>query len=242
MRRIAIVCLLLVAACKKEENKGSPPPAPAPTEKQEEPKPEAKPAPAPTDDGCMVKVTVTKDKVSWDGGGITGETARATADLSPLAPLAGTCSVHMDPTDDVTYADVVAVMDELGKHGLRDIGLGRDPVKPTMPPPGPRDPGLEMKIGPDGTIYGESKAPADLSKVVIVAITTKEVQVNGKAVAELADGDFSALLGAALPPDPQDPTIVIQADRSLEYRVISTAIETVDKAGYTNVLFAVKNQ
>jgi biopolymer transport protein ExbD len=229
MRRLAIVCLLLVASCKKEEKEGSPAPAPAPKETEKakpEPKPEAKPAPAPEDDGCAVKVAVTKDKITWDGGGITGEAPRATADLSALAPLAGTCSVDMTAADDLTYQQVIDVMDQLVKHGLKDIGLGTADDSADSKATAPR---------PDGI-------PPDVAKAPIIVITTKEVTVNGKVVAELADGDFSALLAAALPPNPTDPTIVLQCDKALDYGAVRIALETADKAGYTNVLFAVKTK
>jgi biopolymer transport protein ExbD len=132
----------------------------------------------------------------------------------------------MTAADDLTYQQVIDVMDQLIKHGVKDVGLssGADSTDSTAAPP-----------RPDGI-------PPDVKNAPIIVLSMKEVQVNGKVVAEIADGDFSALLTAALPPNPTDPTVVIQADKALDYRAVRIAIETADKAGYDNVLFAVKTK
>lgn len=240
MRHLTTLCVVVaLVACKKEEDKGSAPPA-------KPPQPEAKATPdtaaAPAAD-CVVKVEITADKVTWNGGGITGEAARAggTPDLVALAPLSGKCGAHLTAAGDTSYQHVIEVMDSLAKHGVTAIGLGEDPAPPPPMPTGGK-PGVKLEVTPDGTIVGRYDTPPDLSKVVVIAMTTKEVSVNGKPVAEMADGDFSALLGAALPPQPADPTIVVQADKGLKYDAIRMAVETAGKAGYTNVLFAVKNK
>ena len=69
-----------------------------------------------------------------------------------------------------------------------------------------------------------------------------EVKVFGKSVGKPDDDALGASITAALPAAPKDPTLIIQADRSLTFAPIRAAIDAAAKVGYTNVLFAVKNK
>ena len=67
------------------------------------------------------------------------------------------------------------------------------------------------------------------------------VRVVGVAETARGTGTIDAL-DRALPHEPSDPTLILQADRATDMAVISRVVETVRAAGYTNVLFAVKKK
>ena len=80
----------------------------------------------------------------------------------------------------------------------------------------------------------------------VVIITRDELSFRGGVVGRVAEirrgaGPIAAL-ASALAPSPSDPRIVLQADESTDMVVITRVIDTAQKAGYHDVLFAVKNK
>ncbi len=130
----------------------------------------------------------------------------------------------------VRYADVITAMDVSLKVGLMDVGLdtGDDLSSP---------PGQEPPARPRSGTEALRNAP--------VVIITKDELIFGSSriagVAEVAAGaDFIEPLARALPPA-VDHMAILQADEATDMIVIVRAVRTLKRAGYNNVLFAVKN-
>ncbi len=89
-------------------------------------------------------------------------------------------------------------------------------------------------------------APPALANAPIVVVTKDAIVFQGKAVARIADvraaGFTIPALERALPAHPADGTLVVQADQDTDAVVIDRVVHTVQHAGYSNVLFAVKQQ
>lgn len=243
MRKLAIVMVLLAACQKKDEPKPAPAPteAPKPTEsaKSEPPKPtETKPA-----GPCVVDVKVT-DKVAFDGGGVKGETTLDALDFAALKPLAGKCAANIAADDTASYQKLIAIMDKLVANGITDVGLGSPSSARTVPPTGPK---IDMEWK-DGKLTGTLDPKVPIARLPIIVISTTSVTVGatatqpGKVIGKPDDADLRSEITAALPTPPKDPTIIIQADQRLSYAPIHAVVEGAKKAGYDNVLFAVKNR
>jgi biopolymer transport protein ExbD len=89
-----------------------------------------------------------------------------------------------------------------------------------------------------------------LVKAPIVVMTKDDVTLQRDGVATplgtlqdlLRGSGRIAGLANALPAHPQDPTVILQADRSTPMSAIDRVIETAHAQGYDNVLFAVRNK
>jgi biopolymer transport protein ExbD len=129
----------------------------------------------------------------------------------------------------VRYQEVIAAMDVAVKAGFTAVQLddGAGDL-PDLPGPAPGRPG-----------------PDALNKAPVLIITKQEMTLGATTIArtaEIADGpEVIEALTRALPP-PVDRMVIVQADESTDMIVITRAIGTLRRAGYDNVLFAVKNK
>jgi len=262
MKYLAIAITLI--ACSKKD---TPAPDPKPVDpvaaapKPPEPKPEPvmpdpnKPAPAAA---CTVQIKVTSDKITYDGGGVKGEIpfkSGATIDMAPLKPAVGKCDANIWADDDIAYQDVIAVMDSTVHVGIVNIGLGSPtdkPVKNAKPsdvPPATPPAGWTMTTTktPDGKLQITGKFDPSvkddlLKNTPLIIISKKDVTVFGKSVGKPADPNLDSEIVGALPPNPKNPTVILQADRELPFSTIAAAVKAASTGGYDNVLFAVKNK
>jgi biopolymer transport protein ExbD len=222
MMKLALAALLLTAACQKKDE-----PKPVPTEA---PKPAEKPAekPKPVDTPCVLAVSLT-DKVTYEGGGIKGESTVAALDKAVFTPLAGKCSAEITAEDTVGYQDIIRTMDLLVTAGITDVGLG-----------GTKSPKVDAPTS-SGKLGPVSKDA--LKSAVVIVMSRTEVTVSGKKVGKPADATLGAAIVKALPPNPTtSPIVIVQADASLSFAPIRAALDAAKQAGYDNVLFAVKNK
>jgi len=234
---LAVMCLSTLACQKKDEPKPAPTEAPKPAEKPAEPA--AKPA-----EPCVLAVKVS-DKITFEGGGVKGESPLAAIDVSAVKPLAGRCSADLTADDTVEYQNLINVMDKLVQAGITDVGLGGARHDHALPPQEPTITG-EWTTTKDGKLQltGHFKDSSKdlLRNAPLIIMSRTEVKVFGKSVGKPDDSALGAAIAAALPASPKDPTVIIQADRGLPFATIRAATDAAAKGGYTNVLFAVKNK
>lgn len=262
MKLLTLVAVLTAFACSKKD---TPAPDPKPVDpaanapKPPEPKPEpvlpettkAEPVAA----GCTVQIKITADKVSYDGGGVKGDVAYkpgASIDLAALKPAVGKCNANVWAEDKIAYQDVINVMDATTKVGITDVGIGSPTDTRTEPakPPKPTAPSgwtMTTTTSPDGklTITGhmDPNAPKDkLLGMPILIMTKTDVQLAGKTIAKVSDEELIDKVAKALPPNPKNPTLILQADRELPFSTIAAAVKAAQASGYDNLLFAVKNK
>jgi biopolymer transport protein ExbD len=229
MKHLTLVfAVVAVVACSKKDSAAPDPkpvePKPEPVKAEVKP-PEPKPEPPKPAEPCVVKVSVG-DKISFEGGGVKGESPTDAVDLSAVKPLAGKCTAEVTAPDTQSYQKVVTVMDKLVAAGITDVSIesGAPDAKPT-PAPKTIDPKDAVKTAP------------------VIIITKTDVKIANKAVGKVKDTDKLAdAIAKALPPNPKEATVILQADESLTFATIRAAIAGSKKAGYDNVLFAVKNK
>ena len=211
----AAVVALLLFACKKTSEEPAPAPTPAPT-------------PAPQPGECVIALHLAAGGLSWTAGDKAGAMAdgisdTAIADAIHAAGAPGTCVATIGATDTTTYQDVVTVMDAVIAGGARAILLDIDggpapaaPLAPNADKPGPT-----------------------------ITITTEAVKVSGTDVARLDDPQLDHLLGDVLEAKQAKQAgtrAVIQADKATTWKDLAEVIRAAKAAGFTEPLFAVKNQ
>jgi biopolymer transport protein ExbD len=244
-RAIAIVAVLTAfAACG---NSGAPD---RPPRKRDEPATDPKDIPIPPSTPltitplCQpVRISLLADMVVIGRGqtrsiphiGGTPDTAGLGAWLAEFAKVC-VGPVHIEVTDDAAYQSLITVMDIAMKAGFQDIGLGDDSPAGGHDPSEPSDP---LPIG-------SGSGSAALRRVPIIGITKTEVTVNGRRIGAPTDNLLepiaAALRDLALQrPDPR-PTAILQADTATPARTINEAVAAAKQAGFTNLLFAVKNR
>ena len=189
---------------------------------------------------CVLAVMLDHDKLGYDDadtvhGTMPRKTGTPIGDLGALKPRL-TCGANIWAVDDIPYQDVIWTMDALVKAGLVDIEIG-DPADPALRKPKP-------PTSPNAWhIEGDTRGKLDreeLAKLPVIVITKTDVSIAGKPIGKAKD-DFAAALAKAMPAKPPDyPTAILQADASLPFKAIRTAIAGAHAAGYDNILFAVK--
>lgn len=181
------------------------------------------------------------------------------AELRPLAAIHCPPAVQLAAAPGVRYRDIIAAMDAAVKVGLVNIDVSDAQTLPVSF--AAADPQRAAKHCPATTVKradakpspGRSWRPPDkaaLADAPVLIVTPGEVSLGGKpgirpvgTLAEIARGvGVIDKLREALPPNPQDPTIVLQADQDTDAAVIARLVETANAAGYSNMLFAVKNK
>jgi biopolymer transport protein ExbD len=251
---VLVLAGLTIAACSSKQD--SPPlPEPKPADPK---KPATKPVDKPPSvgsDGCEVAVMVLADgHVTFDGGGVKGATRLADIDFTALKPTVGKCSASLWAEDTVTYQDVIATMDSLIKIGLIDVGLG-PPGDDSTPSPRPAKPPPDKDVKSTWTVTPEGRLevalelarqkPLDkkarLAEAPVIIATKTEVTIAGKRVGKVDDAALDTAITGALPAHPKDGLAILQADASLRFSTIRSAVKGAKAAGYDNLLFAVKN-
>jgi len=208
------------------------------------------------DGSCVIVVQIKPGTVTYDGGGIAGNVDRKPGEppnLDVLKPFAGKCAAFVTADPTLTYQDVILVMDTLVKDGIVDVSLG----KPGDPPPGHDRPAHPdhatdvttlWKVGPDGKPLLEGTvehrmAAADRWKTMPVLIVSKtQVLFGGKEIGKPEDSALQDELATALPANPKDPTLILQADAATSAATINQVIAAANQRGYTELLFAVKTK
>jgi len=168
---------------------------------------------------CAAKVAIEADKIAFDSGtGIRGTTTPDALDFSPLK-AAGPCAATIIASDATGYQLVVSAMDGLTRIGITAIALddGTPARKPT----------------PARAASGGTSATMPM-----LSLSRDAVFLAGVLIGKVDDPGLAAVVQKALPAHPKDPTVIIQADRSLAYGAIKHAIVGATAAGYANVLFA----
>lgn len=187
--------------------------------------------------GCVVKVAAAPTAITYSTTKANGDIATGTIMWKPgealhvdgLRPVAADCGVARLTVDDaLLYQDIVTVMDGLFSAGLRDVAL--DGAGPPLAGSGDAAP------APLPTRDAVGKAP-----VLIVTATTIALG-SAAPFAKPDDAALEAELAGALPPKPSDPTLILQADAQTSAAAINHIVQGALKAGYTNLLFAVKSK
>jgi biopolymer transport protein ExbD len=173
-----------------------------------------------------------------------------------LRALAKECTGRADvqPSDDVSYQDIVHVMDVSVKTGFVDVTLGTpsSPAPPAPPAPARQGPKIDMKwtLDPDGrpTLSGTVEQPSpntkeSLAKAPVVIVTKTEISVAATTIA-LDAPDLEKQVADAIKATnpPADSPVILQADAATSGKLIKTIIAASQEAGYDNLLFAVKNR
>lgn len=220
MRALAIAALLLIA-CKHEPSKSKPVPAP-PT-----PMPTPTPTPVPTTTGCTITFSLAAGGLDWRAGDRAGAMAdgisdQAVTDAVKAASAAGPCTASITATATSHFQDVVTVMAAALAGGAHDVVLEVD---------GPTRAGA---LAPGGAKPGPT-----------ITITTESVKVSGTDVAKLDDPQLEHLVLDVLEAKQAKApgaTAVIQADQATTWKELTEVIRAAKAAGFTDLLFAVKNQ
>ena len=162
-------------------------------------------------------------------------------------------SLELAADPDVQYQDVVTVMDVAIKVGFYDVGLS-SPAELSItfaagPAPAPRCP-MPPRAAPAPVQPRPARSlllPARdrLQHAPIIIVTKTAISLGGKellSVAAAAAGDglipgLTAALGTST-----DGLVILQADQSIDARVINRIVTTAKAAGFDNLLFAVKKQ
>ena len=170
-------------------------------------------------------------------------------DCKPLVELAA--------DKDVSYQDVIHAMDTAVKVGLVDVGLTDAKSLPVMlggvadgTPADCNNGSVHVAAGakpPSPSVPPVATSGTDnLKHAPVVIITRDEIEVAGKTIVKLSELGTGAAniteLAAALPKAPADAMAILQADRDTPMNVMNRVVQTLKAAGYSNLLFAVKNK
>ncbi len=178
---------------------------------------------------------------------VNGDRSAIVSELRRLAQHAAGCNVpiELSAAGTVSYQELTTVMDLAVLSGLSDVRLAspdhaviaKRPAGDCPLPGGRRDATPSTQV---------ARGSASLASAPVVIVTTDAVLLGGKTIAPLTDvsvgGPTLTALERALPAHPSDGTIVVQADKSIDSVVVLRIVETLQHAGYDNVLFAVKQQ
>jgi biopolymer transport protein ExbD len=226
MKHLLWMAVLLLACGKKDSDKApatdTTPTAPQPSA---ETTAETTAAPQPPSGPCTITITVHASTLSFAGNGASGETPlvdTADPDLASLDPHRS-CGAQVLADKEVTYRSIIHVIDSLTRHGFADISVGAG----TRTPAHVEEPGQ------------------DLSKAPVIVMSTTTVTVAGSDLAKSpTDPELGKAIEMALAAKgkPSDPRVILQADASLPAAGVMAAIEAARRAGYGDVLFAVKKK
>ena len=245
--------LLIVAACSSSSSSRPAQPVAATVE---EDRGIAGVAPAEDCDG-LVEVTVTPEAVELDRVARAIPRRKGAIDLAALrremepADAAAPCAkmAAIGARGDVTYEDLMAVMNEAVEAGRRDVGLvgGSTAMYPT-----PR------RLEPtDEEFYTSLARPQlDPATTPILIITTTTVMLKlraGGAEREVVIDDDAPLGDEAAMQSLQETlreartaagymqdALVLQAERAVPAKLVIDASGASRAAGYNNILFAVQ--
>lgn len=170
------------------------------------------------------------------------------AELRPLTKRDCRPAVELAGEASASYQELITVMDVAVKVGLVDIGLSSEtPVAFAKLDPATATvhcaagaPKVANEVGPAVAAAGSNA----LASAPVVVITKTQITVQGKDVISTADAakqpDLEALVHAL--PHAPGGLIILQADQTTSAVVIDHVVKTLKRAGYDNVLFAVKNR
>jgi biopolymer transport protein ExbD len=152
-----------------------------------------------------------------------------------LGGLATTCrgGATLTGADDVPYRDLISVMDVAVAAGFPDVGV--DVPEAALPAPADRADRAPLP-----------SATESLPSAPVIAVTREAVLLAGQELARLpADvtGPVAAALAKVRPADAKQPGLaILQADERTPMRTIKQIIVGGRKAGFDNLLFAVKRR
>ncbi|MBA3541424.1 MAG: hypothetical protein H0T79_17565 [Deltaproteobacteria bacterium] len=199
---------------------------------------------------CVVQLDIlAAGAVEYDdGGSVRGETAssRGRADFSALKPLVGRCAASLWADDEIDYDALNLAMRTLVTLGIRDVRIEsgwRNASPRRRPPPRPRSVPTIISTWRAGKVEvtGNFDPKQALENMPQIIATTTKVLIAGIVVGKPEDKGLALAVAKALAPNPKDPTIILQADARVEFVTIRHLIQGAKAAGYTNVLFAMKN-
>ena len=166
-------------------------------------------------------------------------------------------AVDLAADKDVSYQDVIHVMDVSVKLGLTNVGLTDAKSLPVLLGGVPDGTPADCNNGsvhvaaaatpPSPSLPSPPPSAQDnLKQAPVVIITKTEIDVAGKLVVKLdelgTDAGNIAELTAALPKPAPAAMAILQADQDTPMNVMNRVVQTVKAAGYSNLLFAVKNK
>lgn len=169
-------------------------------------------------------------------------------------------SIELAADEGIAYQDVIHAMDVAVKVGLTDVGLTDAKSLPVtlggIPDGTPADcnngsvhataaakPASPALASPPGPL---PSAQDNLKQAPVVIVTKTEIDVAGKTIVKLDElgtgtGNITEL-AAALPKPAPATMAIVQADKDTPSKVINRVVLTLKAAGYSNLLFAVKNK
>jgi biopolymer transport protein ExbD len=161
-----------------------------------------------------------------------------------LAELASRCvgEATIASTDDVVYQEVIAIMDTAVAAGFRAIGLDT----PGAPTGKPADKPADKPTDQPADRPRPASASDSLSSAPVIVVTRQAVSIANVEISPL-DADATEPVATALAktrtadPKLQD-LVILQADGSTPMRTIKQVIAGGRRAGFDNILFAVKNK
>ena len=140
--------------------------------------------------------------------------------------------IHVAAAGDLGYQELISAMDVAMKLGMTvsidsDLAFSGDTAECPVP-------AARHDAAPSPPAFVE--AAGDMQKIPVVIVTKDGLSYAGKL---LADADE---LARALPPHPADRRLVLQADESTSTLLINRIVLACKRAGYDNLLFAVKSK
>jgi biopolymer transport protein ExbD len=184
-------------------------------------------------DACEIVVHIGPDKLTWKGpDNLAGEAAIKGGVLDGGALEAGLaaarnkgCNASVSSDAAATYQQIVHAMDVLVKVGITNIALDSGDDAPS-------------KTAPTSTIS------RDLKDMPVVVVSKTEILLNGKLVVAVKDASRAELDAALAAEQKARPGhgIILQADAASNAATINAVVAAAKKAGFDNVLFAVKNK
>lgn len=194
---------------------------------------------APPCDELRIEITADQVTVRRDAVKSLARTAGKTdtdALRALLAELAARCvgGATITSTDDVVYQEVIAIMDTALAAGFREIGLDAPGAPTGQPADKPAD-----RARP-------ASASDNLSSAPVIVVTRKAISIANAEISTL-DADTTEPVATALAKaraaDPKLPHLaILQADESTSMRTIKQIIAGGRRAGFDDVLFAVKKK
>lgn len=216
---------LLLVACGKKDSEHAPAAETSPSAASPAAETTAAPQPPSASGPCTITITVHAGTLSFEGNGARGQTPLVDGEDPDLRDLdqQRSCGVRVLADKEVTYRSVIHVIDSLTRHGFGDISVGSG----TPSPAHVQEPGQ------------------DLSTLPVVVMSTTNVTVAGSDLQKSpTDPELGKAIETALAAKgkPSDPRIILQADQSLSAAAVMAAIDAARRAGYGDVLFAVKQK
>lgn len=149
-----------------------------------------------------------------------------------LSKLAATCTgaVVVTASDDMDYQSMITALDHAKSAGFSDIALDAKDAPKTPATPRPA-------------------TPPPVTNSPIVQVTKKDISIivgsePPKVIGAIADVDAAKLDEAlAKVPNKRDGTpLIVQADAATSAKTINAIVVAAKKAGFGDLLFAIKNR